>query len=199
MSADGLFTYTPFKGFSGTDSFTYTDADIFGRTAKATVTFEVSLSGEVLGRFAAGKGPDAITFDGSHIWVANDDEPGTVTELNDSNGSLIGKYRVSQGLPEAITFDGDHIWVAEQGLGENAGNAYELNDSDGSVINNYFPLHGDAPNAIAPDRSEVWIVLGDMDEVQKEPGGIWYTPYRMYPDAIAVDGNDLWVRTTTTA
>ncbi|MFJ6171536.1 Ig-like domain-containing protein [Curtobacterium sp. NPDC092190] len=44
-SADGSFAYTPAKGFSGTDQFTYTAADGSGRTSTSTVTVTVSPSG----------------------------------------------------------------------------------------------------------------------------------------------------------
>jgi uncharacterized protein DUF6923/Big-like domain-containing protein len=42
INADGTFLYTPNKGFSGNDSFSYTVTDSFGRTANATVTVTVS-------------------------------------------------------------------------------------------------------------------------------------------------------------
>lgn len=41
VSADGSFTYDPFPGFKGVDSFTYTVRNAFG-TNKATVTIDVS-------------------------------------------------------------------------------------------------------------------------------------------------------------
>ena len=37
----------------------------------------------------------------------------SVTELNASDGSLVGTYPVGSD-PGAITFDGTHIWVANQ-------------------------------------------------------------------------------------
>ena len=39
--ANGSFTYTPASGYTGADSYTYTIADAFGRTATATVTISV--------------------------------------------------------------------------------------------------------------------------------------------------------------
>jgi hypothetical protein len=42
VNPDGTMTYTPAPGFSGTDSFTYTITDAFGRTASATVTIVVA-------------------------------------------------------------------------------------------------------------------------------------------------------------
>jgi len=45
VNADGSFLYTPNAGFSGTDSYTYTVTDFFGRTASATVTITISPPG----------------------------------------------------------------------------------------------------------------------------------------------------------
>ncbi|MCK9496121.1 MAG: Ig-like domain-containing protein, partial [Dehalococcoidia bacterium] len=45
---NGVLTYTPNAGFTGTDSFTYTVANGLGGTATATVTVEVAPAGMVL-------------------------------------------------------------------------------------------------------------------------------------------------------
>ncbi len=44
VNANGTFTYTPARNFTGSDSFTYTVSDSFGRTSTATVTIVVSAS-----------------------------------------------------------------------------------------------------------------------------------------------------------
>jgi len=77
--------------------------------------------GSLVGTYPVGQGAEGVTFDGSHIWVANGAN-GTVTELNASDGSLVGTYPVGSH-PEGITFDGSHIWVANSG--DNTGDRAE--------------------------------------------------------------------------
>jgi len=47
-------------------------------------------------------------FDGSNIWVTNQ-ASNTVTELQASNGVLLGTYNVGN-TPKGIAFDGASIW-----------------------------------------------------------------------------------------
>lgn len=69
-AADGSFTYTPAKGFSGTDQFTYTAADGSGRTSTSTVTVTVSPSGAD-DAFSVRAGGTA-SADAAHGLLAND-------------------------------------------------------------------------------------------------------------------------------
>ena len=61
--------------------------------------------------------PQAITSDGTHIWVANQDGD-SVTELNASTGTPV---RTISGTsykfngPSAITSEGTHVWVTNSG------------------------------------------------------------------------------------
>jgi uncharacterized protein YjbI with pentapeptide repeats len=62
-------------------------------------------------------GPDAIAFDGSHLWVANLNGD-SVTELNAADGNWVrtlsgGSYGFS--YPEGIASDGSHLWVTNFG------------------------------------------------------------------------------------
>jgi hypothetical protein len=60
--------------------------------------------------------PDALAFDGSHIWVAN--FTGSITEVNASDGSWV---RTASGGgfgfngPLAVTVAADPIWVGNAG------------------------------------------------------------------------------------
>ena len=59
VNADGSFTYTPDAGFSGIDSFTFTDTDAYGQTsAPATITLAVTPT--VSDIFASATGPASI-------------------------------------------------------------------------------------------------------------------------------------------
>ena len=59
VNADGSFTYTPDAGFSGINSFTFTDTDAYGQTsAPATITLAVTPT--VSDIFASATGPASI-------------------------------------------------------------------------------------------------------------------------------------------
>ena len=61
--------------------------------------------------------PDAITSDGTHVWVANL-YGNSVTELSASTGALVRVIRGSSyGFDEleGITSVGNHIWVTNGG------------------------------------------------------------------------------------
>ena len=58
--------------------------------------------------------PDAVSSDGTHVWVANADGD-SVTELDAATGALVHVIiGASYGFndPDAIASDGTHVWVA---------------------------------------------------------------------------------------
>ena len=60
--------------------------------------------------------PDAISSDGTHVWVANF-EGGSVTELDASTGALVQVLSASTydfSTPDAISSDGHHVWVTNR-------------------------------------------------------------------------------------
>jgi len=63
----------------------------------------------------------AIASDGSHVWVANDNDSNeetnysSVTELDAATGALVkvlSKSRYQFSFADAIASDGTHVWVA---------------------------------------------------------------------------------------
>ena len=77
--------------------------------------------------------PEAVSSDGTHVWVANE-ENNSVVELNAVTG---GRLRVlwgaSYGLddPEAIASDGAHVWVVNGGPGDSVA---ELSAVTGDLV-----------------------------------------------------------------
>jgi hypothetical protein len=144
--------------------------------------------------------PEALAFDGTHIWAANF-FGNSVTEINASDGSLVrnlsGPSYNFQG-PVALLFDGSHIWVS------NAGNSVtEINASDGSLVRNLSdPSYGfNAPHGIAFDGTHIWVAnaLGDsVTEINASDGSLVQnisdTSYKFnIPFAVAFDGIHVWV------
>src|SRR6185369_10434490 len=60
--------------------------------------------------FAVGDGPEAVAFDGTNVWVANQFSD-TVTKIRASDGAVVGTYSVGK-RPVALAYDGANIWVA---------------------------------------------------------------------------------------
>jgi len=85
-----------------------------GTTALASLTgqHETRLSGSSY-QF---DGPEAIAYDGSHLWITNA-SGNSVTEINATDGSWVntlsgGNYGFD--VPVGITYDG-HLWIANEG------------------------------------------------------------------------------------
>ena len=77
-------------------------------------------------------GPDAVSSDGTHVWVANQ-YGNSVTELDAATGKFV---RVITGpafgfnQPDAISSDGTHVWVANQ----HGNSVTELDAATGALV-----------------------------------------------------------------
>src|SRR5208283_3950432 len=77
-----------------------------------SLTKLLASSGAVLGTYTVAGGPDALAFDGSNIWVAQQNIPNNMlTKVLASSGAVLGNYAVGS-YPAALAFDGSNIWVA---------------------------------------------------------------------------------------
>jgi len=65
--------------------------------------------------FPAGTYPDAIAFDGAHMWLVNDVAAGTVTVLNLDGSPVTGSPFVAGRYPYGLAFDGANMWVTISG------------------------------------------------------------------------------------
>ncbi len=106
----------------------------------------------VVTNYGVGNGPDGVSDDGIHVWVANSSDD-TVTELVASTGAVVNTIDVGSS-PEAISSDGTHVWVADwSGL-----SVTELDASTGAVVNT-IEL-GFNPQGISSDGTHVWVTGG---------------------------------------
>jgi hypothetical protein len=60
---------------------------------------------------AVGEGPEALVFDESNVWVANNLD-NTVTKLRASDGLTLGTFPVGRA-PFGVAFDGANVWVTK--------------------------------------------------------------------------------------
>ncbi|MFI5167831.1 MAG: hypothetical protein ACHQQS_14535 [Thermoanaerobaculales bacterium] len=143
--------------------------------------------------------PVALAFDGAHIWVANGAIPGSVTELNASDGSKVGTFTGSGDIngPFALAFDGAHIWVAN----DNGKSVTELNASDGTKVGTFTAgTDINAPDALALDGAHIWVANysgNSVTELKASDGskvGTFTAGTDINtPDALAFDGAHIWV------
>ena len=125
INADGSFTYTPNAGFSGIDTFTYTDTDTPGQTSNAaTVTITVNPVA-VADSYTVFAGTPLTTTAGTGI-LAND-QGSTLTKnnlvSNPANGSL------------SLNADGSFTYTANVGFSGADAFTYNAKDPSGLITN----------------------------------------------------------------
>ena len=78
-----------------------------------TVTELNASTGGVVQTIPVGNGPDAISSDGTHVWVSNESD-NTVTELDASTGAVVQTIGVGSD-PRGVSSYGSHVWVSNEG------------------------------------------------------------------------------------
>jgi hypothetical protein len=145
-------------GLSSFDSVSGLPCTVVGVAGKIALSYDssqtASLTCQVKQDYPVGNQPQAVAFDGSHIWVVS---PGanSVTKLN-PDGSVAGTFSVDS--PAGIARDGTHMWVTS--YSDNT--VTELN-LDGTAVGT-FPA-GEGPNAIAFDGTHMWIANNAGNDV----------------------------------
>ena len=167
--------------------------DGLGSASSVQVFFEWGSAtvGEVSATYGTGSNPEALTFDGQNIWVANRGS-GNVMKFRAADGELLGTYPVGTG-PQALAFDGANIWVAHSWYENNS--VRKLRASDGMLLGTY-PV-GTYNYDLVYDGTHIWVTNGSEDSVMKlrpSDGKIIGTyPVGDYPMALAFDGTYIWV------
>lgn len=89
VAADGSYTYTPAKGFSGTDTFRYTTTDGGGGTSTSTVTITVTPAGS--DDVATARAGQPLVVDAASGVLSNDSGSGLTATVatGPSHGSLV--------------------------------------------------------------------------------------------------------------
>lgn len=93
LNADGSFTFNPFPGFSGTDTFTYTVQDTDGNSDPATVTISVGQVVWFINNAAGGPGDGRFTAPFNSIANFNSlaaDDPGDYIFVYQGSGNYSG-------------------------------------------------------------------------------------------------------------
>jgi DNA-binding beta-propeller fold protein YncE len=101
-----------------------------------------------------------VAFDGTNIWVANDDS-NNVTKLRASDGTMLGTFGAGSG-PLEVAFDGANIWMTNA-FGTSA--VIKLRASDGTMLATFSV--GPNPLGIAFDGVNIWVANNNTNTVSK--------------------------------
>src|SRR5262245_10834629 len=99
--------------------------------------------------FEVGRRPEALLFDGTNIWVANQMSD-NLMKLRASDGLNIGTFETGT-RPVALTYDGTHVWVANK----MSNNVMKYLAKDGSLVATITV--GQQPEGLAFDGKDVWV------------------------------------------
>lgn len=138
----------------------------------------------------ASDSPVGIAFDGSHIWVANNNTD-DVSKIDPATNSLVATVPVGSG-PYGVAFDGTHVWVTNA----DSNNVTKINPAgNGSVVATVTA--GTSPTGIGFDGTYIWVTNSGSASVSKIHAGGAFLDETVAvpgsPQAIAFDGTDVWV------
>ena len=138
--------------------------------------------------FKVGYWPIGIAFDGTNIWVGNDDL--TVTKLVAATGTVVGTYPSGTGAT-GLAFDGANIWVANP----NGNTVTKISAATGATVDTYSV--GGSPANLAFDGVNMWVASEGGNYVSKmaaSSGAVLGSyPVGTLPVALVFDGANIWV------
>ncbi len=142
-------------------------------------------AGTVINVIPVGVNPQAISSDGTDVWVANSGS-NSVSEIQASTGTVVNT--ISVGIaPSGISSDGTDVWVAE-----GSGSVSEIQVSTGTVINTILGNYSNF--GISSFGGEVWVTNNWVNEIQASTGTVVnWTTVGDSPNGISSDGIDVWV------
>jgi DNA-binding beta-propeller fold protein YncE len=132
-------------------------------------------------------GPEALAFDGRHIWVARPFADALV-KLSASNAEPSGTFRVER--PGAVLYALSALWVTNT----RANRVTKLDPRDGALLGSFEVGH--APAALAFDGESIWVANSGANSLTKlDPKGrkLLTVGVQARPLALAFDGAHLWV------
>jgi outer membrane protein assembly factor BamB len=108
--------------------------------------------------------PAEVAVQGSHVWVLSSQTSPHLTELNESNGSLVQVLLVPHAY--AFVVSGRHLWMANP-FPASQSTITEAKTSDGSVIRTIkAPVLGlKTATALVTSGDRLWVTSGDSHEI----------------------------------
>ncbi|GIJ02133.1 hypothetical protein Sya03_14850 [Spirilliplanes yamanashiensis] len=179
INADGTVTYTPAKGFAGTDSFTYTVQDADGNLASGVIRVKVA---------AAPKAPDDAVRTPKN-------RPTTIDVLGgatDADGDVLTLKAV--GKPKhgtaSINGDGTVTYTPDEGYSGADSFTYTVTDADGNTSTGTYTISvGTAGGSLPRTGTDVATITGFGAAILVLGGALLLLGRtRPRPVAVAADG-----------
>ena len=207
MAANGTYTYTPFAGFSGPDTFTYTATDGAGNTTTATVSISVT----PVAVYDTGVTPANTPLSGPSV-LAND--PGVGLSVTANSNPLHGTLAINPDgtylYTPAANYSGSDAftYTATDAAGNSTSATVALTvnpvaSPDWAVAIANTPFNG--PTVLANDAGTGLTVTGSTTPMQGSvtvaaDGTYVYTPAPNYsgPDSFTYTATDAVGHLTTT-
>ena len=148
---------------------------------------KLALDGRTVSEFPAGTLPQALAFDGRHLWVTT--AVGEVLRLS-TDGEILHRLNVG-GILTSATFDGRFLWVANT-VGKEV---TKIHPTDG--VEGVYEV-GVKPVDLLHDGKHLWVANLGNDTLVKldENGHVLLTVPVEQPGALAFDGTSLWATNT---
>jgi CshA-type fibril repeat protein len=156
VNPDGSYTYTPAKGFAGTDSFTYTATDASGQVTTATATITVLKAAVATNDHATGTPGKKVTLEplgNDHPTAGANFAPSTVQLIDPATGAAASTVRIP-GKGVFTVSDGEVTFTP---LGHFAGTAtvdYQVSDSDDVLVRALITVVYPAAAAVAAPHAD---------------------------------------------
>jgi hypothetical protein len=140
--------------------------------------------------------PNALTFDGSNIWIANAGS-NKVMKIRASDDQFQASYSVKN--PGAMAFDGERIWVDHRTA--TGGNTVSVLFASNGLTALPDIAVGNQPNYMIWDGWGMWVVANDSTFKRIDNWGNTYcsgkTPGGGRDYGVAFDGNNTWITDST--
>lgn len=146
---------------------------------------------EVIDSFATPySSPRGLTWDGSHIWLADYSEE-KIFKMDPNDGEVLDSVGASC-YPTGLAWDGSHIWFAD--VSEEK--IFKI-DSDGNVIKS-LDSKGKCPKGLTWDGSHVWVADASGAKIYgidptDEKRFLTFSATTDDPTGLAWDGNYFWI------
>lgn len=132
-------------------------------------------------------GPEALAFDGRHIWVARPFADALV-KLSASNGDHAGTFALER--PGAVLYAFSALWVAST----RSNRVSKLDPRDGAVLGSFEA--GPSPAALVSDGEHIWVANSGANRLTKldaKGRRLLTVSVQARPLALAYDGEHVWV------
>ena len=149
--------------------------------------------GDVLNQFSTpGSLPTGLTFDGSHLWLA-DSQTDKIYQINTQSGAVMRSFESPGYHPEGLAWDGRYLWHVD--AGEKM--VYYIDPANGRVIK-ALESNSANPRDIAWDGHSLWMIDHKNDAVLKVSAvdGMMIQTFPspgQEPTGITFDGKYLWI------